>query len=165
MASLGLSLIWNLYTNVQTDESILSRGWTLLCVLVLGAGVGCLVHLFVHKYSHHITPTGAEFSPIRIEDEVEMENIISASHTSISAGGIQRVERCTFTREERQGRPSIHSLLNPLEEAKYPAVFSCGPGSLMQDLRKTISGRCRVRLQRWVCGDPRIALYEEAFEM
>jgi ferredoxin-NADP reductase len=165
MTSLGLSLIWNLYTNVQTDDAILARGWTLLCVLLLGAGVGSLVHLFVWKCGHRITPTGAEFAPIRIDDEVEMENI-SAGHTTMSAGGIQRAEHHrAFSHDERQGRPSMHSLLNPLEEAKYPAVFSCGPGSLMQDLRKTTSGRCRMRLQRWVCGEPRIALYEEAFEM
>ena len=124
-----------------------------------------LLNLVMALFCQRLEAPEVEFSPIRSDEGVEMEAISGNQHTSLSAGGIERAETRAFSFEEKRGRPSIHSLLNPLEESKYPAVFSCGPGRMMNEVKEKTLGRCRMRLQRCLCGEARIALYEEAFEM
>lgn len=164
----GLSGTWYFYSDVQQSDDLFSRFWVLVFLLVLCVLLCLLLNLILIACFRRTESPDAEFSPIRSDEGVEMEmEVLSGEHgVSISAGGIQREENSrTFTIEEKHGRPSIHSLLHPLEESKYPAVFSCGPGRLMKEVRNKTLGRCLMRLQRWVCGEPRIALYEEAFEM
>eukprot|EP00977_Amphora_coffeiformis_P010534 scaffold2479_cov151-Amphora_coffeaeformis.AAC.6 len=165
MSVLGLYGTWYFYSQVQDADELFSRFWVLLFMLALGAFISLLLNLASTLCFQRIESSEAEFAPIRSDEGVEMEIFSGEHNVSISAGGIQREDIRTFSIEEKRGRPSIHSLLHPLEESKYPAVFSCGPGLLMKEVRNKSLGRCRMRLQRFVCGEPRIALYEEAFEM
>lgn len=160
----GLCGIWYLYSHVQSSEEVFSRIWALVFLVLLGSAVGVFLNLALSMFCQQ-QGADVEFLPIHSDEGVEMETISSIQHRSVSAGGIERAEVRSFSFEEKQGRPSIHSLLNPLEESKYPAVFCCGPGKMMNDVKTKTIGRCHMRLQRCLCGEPRIALYEEAFEM
>ena len=161
----GLHGIWYFYSQVQDSDELFSRFWVLVFLFGLGVFMCLLLNLAATLCFQGNETSETEFAPIRNAEGVEMENLSSEHNVSISAGGIQREDVRTFSIEEKRGRPSIHSLLHPLEESKYPAVFSCGPRPLMNEVRSETLGRCHMRLQRFVCGEPRIALYEEAFEM
>ena len=165
MTVIGLSGTWYCYAALQSSEDLFSRFWVILFLSLIGATLGIVLNLVFVSCCKRLEMTEAQFTPIRSDDGVEMETILSTNNASISAGGIQREELRTFSFKEEFGRPSIHTILNPLEESKYPAVFSCGPDRLMSEVRDKTLGRCRIRLQRWVCGEPSISLYEEAFEM
>ena len=164
---LGLVGVWYFYSVFQDSEEVFSRIWVLCYLVVLGLATGLFLKFGLAFCCRRPGDNDVEFVPIRSEDvEVEMETVATADGlVNLSAGGIQRSENCGMSMEESEGRPSIHTLLNPLEESKYPAVFSCGPARLMNEVKSKTLGRCRMRLQRWVSGEPRIALYEEAFEM
>lgn len=69
------------------------------------------------------------------------------------------------TLEEKDGRPSLPSLLKPFQGAACPGLFLCGPTNLMLELRSTAKTHCAFPYQNCVSNTPSIAIYEEAFHL
>lgn len=71
----------------------------------------------------------------------------------------------TVMLEERNGRPTIHQLVQPLDKADRPGLFMCGPASLMNRVRDTVEARCSLRIRQCSRRSCRVAVYEETFEL
>ena len=68
--------------------------------------------------------------------------------------------------EEKRGRPTVHQMLQFVDSARRPGLFTCGPRGLMQDIREHTEERCMMRLQQCMRdASHHIAVYEEAFNM
>jgi len=110
-------------------------------------------------------------------DEIEMEVVETSNATSLNSGdasdaefdveAVSRPETQTVILEESVGqRPTAHQFLKCIDKAECPGLFSCGPTSLMRELRDAAEVHCSMRIQQCICGDaPQISIYEEAFEM
>ena len=102
---------------------------------------GCL-----QDVSSNLSPTRAPLS----------SDTTSSSSSSTTAATFVHVQ---------EGRPHIPGLLSQasFETAQFPAVFVCGPTSLLQAVRGAVrrGGKCAGN---YGCNCGRIAMYEEAFE-
>merc|ERR1712226_1195163 len=100
------------------------------------------------------------------DSEVEIELLKSSAATARNASAGNSTTQ-TVTVEESEGhRPSAHQFLKCIEKSTSPGIFSCGPTTMMKELRDAAEVQYSMRIQHRICGDtPQIPIYEEAFEM
>jgi predicted ferric reductase len=180
VAWIGLGAVWYFYSKVQSKHEVFSRVWSPIFIIVLGVLVAVAVNIYArYGMEDSDAPMSAEWSAVKRdaedgEDElVELRDFSSKDDTEEEIDGLGldggngstegRVR--TVTMEEKEGRPTVHQLLNSLNKAKQPGLFACGPALLMQKIRSTTKERCLVRCQQCPHGNSQISLYEEAFEM
>jgi NAD(P)H-flavin reductase len=181
IAWIGLVVVWYFYSRVQSKKEVFSRVWSPIFITVLAVSVSVAVNIS-SRYGRDDSdaPMSAEWGAVKRDvedgeelvelrdlsglpgDKVEEVDGLRLDSGNASAGG--RVRR-TVTIEEKKGRPTVHQLLNSLDEAKQGGLFACGPPLLMQNIRSTTKDRCFARCRRCLPGDSQITLYEEAFEM
>jgi predicted ferric reductase len=170
IAWIGLVVVWYFYINVQSKKEVFSRVWSPIFIVVLGVLVAVAVNVSSrYGWDGSDAPMRKEWSAVELRDlsnrgDDMAEDIdglgLDRGNGSTEVSGIR-----TVTIEEKEGRPTVHELLNSLDEAKQPGLFACGPALLMQKLRATTKERCLVRCRQCSSGDSQISLYEEAFEI
>jgi predicted ferric reductase len=181
----GLLIVWYLYYNVQDAHEISSRLWSPIILVALGLAVSVAANWLVHNvWPDEDLSAPMEWSPLVEEDDtsdtLELHEMVTdsnkdvVSRSEMDPDGVVRTSTLTpntgdslVTMEYRDGRPTVHSLINAIEEAKHPALFTCGPILLQQEVRATAQERCCMRFRRCLQGqeNSHIALYEEVFEI
>jgi predicted ferric reductase len=165
IAWIGLVVVWYFYTNVQSTKEVFSRVWSPIFIIVLGGLVAVAVNISSrYGWDDSDAPLRAEWSAVELKDLRSLPDDTAEENDGLGLDSGDGVIR-TVTIEEKEGRPTVHHLMNSLNEAKQPGLFACGPALLMQKLRATTKERCLVRCRQCLPGDSQIALYEEAFEI
>jgi predicted ferric reductase len=180
VAWIGLVVVWYFYSNVQSKKEVFSRVWSPIFIILLGVSVAVAVNISSRfGWDDSDAPMSAGWSAVKRDagDElVELRDLSSRTDDTDTAEEIDglgldsgngstegRVR--TVTIEEKEGRPTVHQMLNSLNKSKQPGLFACGPALFMQKLRATTKERCLARCRQCLPGDSQISLYEEAFEM
>jgi predicted ferric reductase len=155
----GLFVIWFAYLDLQDEFS--RMGTRLVSPLVITALAALIsgLYTFIPVLRHHHTkysliavsdlPDGTEMSALEPKCKMGDESTLSDDKPAVNMA--------TF-----RGRPSLRDVLNPLLDVKRLGVFTCGPSTLMQDVRSVVHKLSR----RDICSNRpcRIAVYEESFE-
>ena len=94
---------------------------------------------------------------------VKADNQRQTSTLSCDEQEVQ-IEKRTGMMEFYEGRPTVHQILRHMDfDCHRPGLFVCGPSTMMRDIRHAVTERCtRQCLHNHL---PRIALYEETFEI
>jgi len=195
----SLTVIWYLYSHVQDAHGVLSRIWAPIAVVLLALAVGIGVNLFPFSETDSAEESDSpeQWTPVLQNKPSDEDNALemseqagpSSSHSVPDATArvvVENLERTEFEsgdettaislEELSKGRPSMHQLVSDLDKADRPALFVCGPASLMEDLRETVDARCSLRQLRNQCCRcsggccsscfcSRVAFYEESFEI
>ncbi|GKY99875.1 hypothetical protein MPSEU_000941200 [Mayamaea pseudoterrestris] len=173
IAGLGLICIWSFYTNVQSDDAIITRFWAPVLVVVLALAVAVAANFVGQRLSLDDDPSAAsaEWTSVSTsaDESLELSKMGSevVSDVTDNVDAVMRVTTAgepSVSLEEILGRPSLHSFLNILDDARQPGVFACGPSSLMEQVRVVVGDRCAARLRQCIKGGAQIALYEESFQ-
>lgn len=174
----GLAAVWWLFAHVQDEEAVTMRITGLVAILIIGVAVALIVNLLADQTYFQREENAEEDSgtwqPLLEPDSTDSSNIemeglqnIEEGYGKLSDSDLDCSERPeTVILEEKQGRPSVHEILNYADGGRHPGLFTCGPLGLMQDIREHTEERCILRLQQCMRGaSHHIALYEEAFAM
>jgi ferredoxin-NADP reductase len=193
-AWVGLAGTLYIYFHWMTQVSILPRAYSPIFILSLGGAVSWAALRIMSSSSGTVDghslllddncddgPEPAGWAPTAIEDDLTessvemgpMKDIVPPASVAWKSNGDAATEVAPFRSdgassaqlEEREGRPTVHQLLNSLDDAHYPGIFVCGPRSLLNDIRAATRERCLLRCQQRASGEPQIALYEETFEL
>lgn len=171
----ALAAVWFSYSRCQDEQSVATRLNGIAAILVVGLVVAVIVNLLAvtcfqideeSKAYRVLTSTETEGSESTYDS-------LNSSRADIETGGDEydfmnesNKDISQFSFEEKQGRPSVHEMLNFVDSGKLPGLFTCGPLGLMQDIREHTEERRMIRLRQCIPEvSPRIALYEEAFNM
>jgi predicted ferric reductase len=193
IAWMGLAGIWYLYRNHQSSNTVLPRLFAPIYMIVLSLVVSLAVHwLFAESIIGRYCGVNDDADgPILSSgwEEVETSEIaptMEKSKSSLELGDINMVDldlshaasldatseviedhedKKEARLEIRDGRPTVHQFMNSFDGSRSPGLFACGPTSLLNDIRRATNDRCLMRYRQCIQGKPRIALYEEAFEM
>jgi predicted ferric reductase len=166
---LGFFIVWKCYSTIQDKAQLGSRSVSILVLFCYLPAAATVINLiFTHAWEDR---TGES-------SEYETRALVSrgndgASHNvgleppCIYSTGDGNAIAPVVTMEEREGRPSIPDMLNAFDEdhVSSPALYACGPTLLMQRIKSAIREQCCIRAQRCTMVAPRIAYYEESFEM
>ena len=161
---MGLYGIMLLFYANNAEEAILYRGWAPLFLVTLSIAVSILGTCVMHQINLEILDTarlhfGSVWSRINESDVTGTSQDLSEPHCESSFP-----IHTTVTYEERQGRPTMHELLKALDDARCPALFSCGPKGITTELRHVTEEKCLIRIRQCVRG-AKIAIYQESFEI
>lgn len=181
----GLALTWWFY-KAQAKKEVTSRAWGMLAMAGLGIAVAILANALARlPFFHHekineaelarfnqLPPTEEEEADGLVRD-IEMEVVHAEDIQDVLEDvqdraelGSSDIDASAVSLEEQQGRPTIHQMLQFVDNARRPGLFTCGPLGLMQDIREHTEERCMLRLQQCMLGaSHHIAVYEEAFNM
>jgi NAD(P)H-flavin reductase len=177
---IGLVAVWHFYSNVQDKTEVLSRIWSPIFVIVLAVSVAVAVNLsFRFVFEDNDALMGADWTPVKQESDecIESLELHNLSHAEVGGDkdtnglrlddtiATKKGKLRTVVLEKKEGRPTMHHLLNSLDEAAQPGLFACGPASLMQELRTKTKDRGSIECRRFATRESRIAFYEETFAM
>lgn len=181
----GLAAIWFLFVLLQDEKGVTMRLSGVVAIVVVGVvvavGVNLLAGLSWFQGNQDAVKGASSLTPLLLETADMPDGFVrTSSSMGIELEGMEPVEdfseydpesnqpqsSCKVILEEKQGRPSVHEMLNYVDNGRYPGLFTCGPLGLMQDIREHTEERCLLRLQQCMGGaSHHIALYEEAFTM
>ena len=157
----------------------------IVAIVVIGLVVALLVNYlaglsYFQGEGNDADKGESKLAPLLDSKEVGPDGLVRSTSMGIEMEGVETVEDPMWedydlesnqttdpvVLEEKQGRPSIHEMLNYVDSGRRPGLFTCGPLGLMQDLREHTEERCLLRVQQCMRGaSHHIALYEEAFNM
>jgi hypothetical protein len=184
----GLISTWLIYKNYTAKDQVASRGWALLVIALMSLGVatlanslGSLSYFQDDQFAETEAFLSAEDTDGLVRssspDDIEMDTLdhsdelLGDGRQEVVTGlsppeGTSHNHSAVVSLEEKTGRPTVHQMLKFVDSARNPGVFTCGPHSMMYDIREQTKEKCLLRIQHCIRGaSDHIALYEEAFEM
>jgi ferredoxin-NADP reductase len=171
-AWVGLWVTWRLYMTVTSDHEIVGRVWAVLAIVAIAVVVALLAN-FAARVFDRVPARPLDLALLEKPNEhgdVGMESgeegfakqpLVAMLNNNAKADS----NLSMVTYEEKVGRPTVHALLECLDGVRCPGLFVCGPKQLTQDLRDAADERCQIRIRHSIRGTPRIAIYEEMFEL
>lgn len=168
----GLAVLWYCYTNLQAKEEMSGRAFAPI-FLLLYSSVVSYVSARILPYGWFGKSSPEEDFKIREDSDHSYEETLPLS-LSPSAGHLAR----TMDDDEESphqnvtlecisgGRPDLDILLESVDTARWPAIFSCGPLSMSESLQTIVSdksvARSAVEPSR---SSPVVTIYSEVFLM
>lgn len=161
----GLGIIWYSYSNYQSDDEL--RGQA-IAPLALLAYMGLVSYIFTRIIPYHWFRKNTQdlnFKSVKQDSKHSLEELLPLS-PSTSTGSLSHTETPENHRPDKvtlechEGRPCLVAALNPLEKARWPAVYSCGPSSMSNHIQAIVDETSRPQNSVTI---PMVTIYDEAF--
>ena len=162
----GVAIAWYFYANKQEKETVLPRLWAPVAVFIFVLIASILRTCFCIQ-DEEPEVASAEWTRVKFTDEDELE---MADVTTSTVGSDDDSPKSTSNQsdplgdnessirlEESEGRPNPYEVVSVLSSADSPALFMCGPQSMMDQIRSAANGTCGA------CCMGHVATYEESF--
>jgi predicted ferric reductase len=200
----GFMIVWSLYMRSGTSsDNIFKRLYNPIFIVVYATIVSLAINYFGSTIQSACSHEKTEFMSLHCDKTYCDDTIIDSSsqnatemsdmspgnslnerkQSEVSSLDLSSLDDCNQTDEylsyieERLGRPSIHQLVNFLDQGLSPGLFACGPTKFLDEVRTTVSHRCLARCRQCVRRERKqrrsrniesrdtIAFYEESFEL
>jgi hypothetical protein len=107
----------------------------------------------------------AKYTLVNHSDHLDGTEMVAMASSESQNAGDSAVEKSCIDVVEVAGRPSLPDVMKPPIGARTLGVFSCGPASLMWEVRSTVQALTGRQLCCGGIGKPcKISIYEESFE-
>ena len=162
----GLAVVWHSYSNYQSDRDFQGRA---VAPIALVFYIGLISYLFSRFLPYQWFGKGntqdIEFNLVDDSEHSEGERLHLTTSTSVAnVSNTDIKDECPHrvTVECHEGRPNLVSVLEPLERAQWPAVFTCGPTTMAQHVQAIVEETSKSRHE---AASSLVTIYDEAFLM
>ena len=162
----GLAIIWHSYSNYQSDSEFRGRAIAPSALVLYIGSISYFFSRFLpYQWFGKANTQDIEFNRVDDSEHSDGERLhltTSSSLANLSNTDMKDESPNNVTVECHEGRPNLVSVLEPLERAQWPAVFSCGPTTMSQCVQAIVEETSRARDGT---ASPLVTIYDEAFLM
>lgn len=167
----SLAIMWYCYTHLQSKDHFKGRGIVMLLIVPYTVTISLLLGRMVPYRWFGKASSPMDECKMLDESDHSYEELLPLSQSS-SAGRVAQSINDDDNDESQyhvrtvshSGRPDLETIVEAIVDARWPAIFSCGPSSLSQSLKVIVNEKSQTRnAVEPTRSSPLVTIYDEAF--